>query len=774
MRRSNQKGTILITLIIAIMMIGVLGAGIYSLTTTSTFTGLLSNKNDQAYHLAQAGVRYAIDKIIQANPNYLSTDFFLPDNNHKFNITIVNDVITSVGIVNADTFSETRRQIIYSVSSSWGSGVNGTGTCTGTCIDGICSGGTGTCPTILLPAPQEPVITLQNDSSGFAPTQSGAGAITVASDGSITLGGGGVHNSGTILYQGSSSVSNCTNGACNFPYGLRAYFEFTGPEDYGSTSYGDGFTFGVFNAQTASNPNGNTRDRSGGAPTGVNMGELGGYAGADNMSDQLGLIPPKIAVEFDTYANTGSITYNGCSGGRNDSANNHIALMFWGQNLASNCATGSTAAGFVQASFDDNIHGAGDGTTSNPFNSAASGNGSGLGGYYSPGTTSTCKSSTNNCNWMEDGYTYGFRMEIIRHTSGTSGLYQIKAWIYRLDLSGAPTGTQLTNFQDVQNPYTPYATSGPHINRIVTFAQAYNDALQKVYFGFTEATGDANQNMKLSNLKVFFPQTEDGTCIYNISPLSPNPASFGRIASSGTFSVEAVSGCSWSASTISTWIHTTSTGTGGASGSYTVDANATGALRTGTIAVTGGQSFLVTQSNKLSQTIGTITFTPATLVIGGTTTASATATSGLAVTFTSTTPAVCTVSGTNGSTVTGVTAGTCTIAANQAGNATYDAAPQVTNSITVRYPAPTVTLINPSSHSRDNVVFTVTISGTGFRSGATVTVSGTRITVGTVTVNSETQITTTFRIATNAATGSRTVTVTNTDGQSDTITFTVN
>src|ERR1700744_567474 len=60
---------------------------------------------------------------------------------------------------------------------------------------------------------------------------------------------------------------------------------------------------------------------------------------------------------------------------------------------------------------------------------------------------------------------------------------------------------------------------------------------------------------------------------------------------------------------------------------------------------------------------------------------SATATSGLAVTFSSQTPAVCSVSGT---TVTGITAGTCTVAANQAGDATqWAAAPTVTQNVTV-------------------------------------------------------------------------------------------
>jgi len=59
---------------------------------------------------------------------------------------------------------------------------------------------------------------------------------------------------------------------------------------------------------------------------------------------------------------------------------------------------------------------------------------------------------------------------------------------------------------------------------------------------------------------------------------------------------------------------------------------------------------------------------------------SATSTSGLGVTFSSLTTGVCTVSG---NTVTLVSAGTCTIAANQAGNASYNAAAQVTRNISV-------------------------------------------------------------------------------------------
>jgi sugar lactone lactonase YvrE len=79
--------------------------------------------------------------------------------------------------------------------------------------------------------------------------------------------------------------------------------------------------------------------------------------------------------------------------------------------------------------------------------------------------------------------------------------------------------------------------------------------------------------------------------------------------------------------------------------------------------------------------ISNVTFGVAPFTIG------ATASSGLAVSFTSTKLAVCTVSG---STVTIVGAGTCSITANQPGNATYSAAPAVSRSFTVSQAAQTI------------------------------------------------------------------------------------
>jgi hypothetical protein len=95
--------------------------------------------------------------------------------------------------------------------------------------------------------------------------------------------------------------------------------------------------------------------------------------------------------------------------------------------------------------------------------------------------------------------------------------------------------------------------------------------------------------------------------------------------------------------------------------------------------------------NSVGHTAQTIAFdNPGTQTVGAPLTVSATANSGLTVSFTSATPSNCTVSGT---TVTFGAAGTCTIDASVAGNSTYATASQVAQGFTVN-PAigPTTTI----------------------------------------------------------------------------------
>ena len=126
------------------------------------------------------------------------------------------------------------------------------------------------------------------------------------------------------------------------------------------------------------------------------------------------------------------------------------------------------------------------------------------------------------------------------------------------------------------------------------------------------------------------------------------------------------------------------------------------------------QTFAITKGN---QTISFGALADKTLVQSPVT-VSATASSGLTVTFTSATPAVCTSSGVNGATITLLTTGTCTVNANQAGNANWNAAPQVSQSFTVSKASQTITFNTLGGKTFGNAPFTVSATAS---SGLTVT-----------------------------------------------------
>ena len=167
-----------------------------------------------------------------------------------------------------------------------------------------------------------------------------------------------------------------------------------------------------------------------------------------------------------------------------------------------------------------------------------------------------------------------------------------------------------------------------------------------------------------------------------------------------------------------------------ASGTCSIDANQPGnstyaaaAQVVRSFAVSGGAPAGIAQ---------TITFaTIPAQKVGTPLTLSATASSGLAVSFTSTTPGICTVSGT---TATFVASGACSIDANQPGNSTYAAAAQVVRSFTVTGVAQTITfatipaqkvgtplMLSATASSGLSVSFTSTTPGICTVSGTTAT-----------------------------------------------------
>jgi len=115
----------------------------------------------------------------------------------------------------------------------------------------------------------------------------------------------------------------------------------------------------------------------------------------------------------------------------------------------------------------------------------------------------------------------------------------------------------------------------------------------------------------------------------------------------------------------------------------------------------------------IAQAGQTITFGPtpsATYTPGGGLVLSASASSGLPVSYSRLTMAVCTA---GSGTVHMVSAGNCTIAADQAGNANYSAAPQVTQGISIAkaQPAPLTLLLSPANIGAVGGIGTLSTSG---------------------------------------------------------------
>src|SRR6266850_2305563 len=81
-------------------------------------------------------------------------------------------------------------------------------------------------------------------------------------------------------------------------------------------------------------------------------------------------------------------------------------------------------------------------------------------------------------------------------------------------------------------------------------------------------------------------------CTYTLSPTS---ASYPAAGGSGSFVINTTAVCSWTAATTSSWIHTTSSGSGTNTISYSVDASGSTASRSGTITA-GGQTFTISQA----------------------------------------------------------------------------------------------------------------------------------------------------------------------------------
>ncbi len=280
----------------------------------------------------------------------------------------------------------------------------------------------------------------------------------------MRLGGGVADAHGAVWYVGDHGVcpdgvcpdGACLDGKCAFANGLRAYFgfSFSGYDDSDdSGDLGDGFTFTVMTAD-------NDPGFAAGGPASDFRSEYLGYAGPGPSGR--GIAPPKMAVEVDVFPNKGSNPPERINSRRDNSNSNHMAVVFWGSTTTSN---------------DDNVHGVG----TRPRNPNAADSG----GYYE------VAKPDHGSNWLEDGQEHAMRLEIWRTGDAGQGVYTVLAWV---DGAGA-------EFADVTRDY---AAESPQLNYTARLDGSDHARLDRVYFGWTEGTGESTQTVAIHDFALDF------------------------------------------------------------------------------------------------------------------------------------------------------------------------------------------------------------------------------------------------------------------------------
>lgn len=467
--RREENGALMLYIVIAVVVFSLL-AGImarnYSASTRATAR---PDCRKAARLMAESGVRYAMSQLRTATDEATFNSRFTALNGQTFTLS------------NGSSFT-----LVLT-----GSGTSYTVSATGNapCLEGD-PVSAGLSHSFSVESLGSGIAFDNGDLSGFEVVAGAGGtnAITVHNDTTnpansyVELGGTIYENYGALWYAGSKG--DCVNGNCPLGNGVRAYFEF----QFNAGSDGDGFIFALISAAT------NTKS-TGGDTT---MGELMGYAGAG--TDNIGLLPPKIGLEFDIYHN--DCNTNLCSpGSRCDGYNtsdsyqnsyDHLAFVHWG------AETGSTVSGFCSTGkyrnrYDDNRHNAGaTGSNTEPRNPA----------YGEPGFYT----QSGGTSWLEDGGAFRLRYELTRHTTAASNgdyCYELRAWLQ------STSETMPTGMDDVTKDFE----AAPTVQEVFYLSSAVNTQFNNFYFGWTEGTGAATQLATLRKFALDFKgdQGEPGT-----------------------------------------------------------------------------------------------------------------------------------------------------------------------------------------------------------------------------------------------------------------------
>lgn len=459
----RQRGSIVVYLVVGLAAFGVLamaGASRFSSVVTSVFS---PNCATSARYMAESGQRYAMARLRACADEACVTTAVSAMNGQSITVDAAKGLSFSLAVS-------------YNATDKTASVTSTGNACTN--ISGVSKAASAS---VNLPSVKDVVDFSNLEDDFFIPTDlQGTSAITVdpvartISFGKLTEG----RNAAAIWYSGNGTLG-CVDGNCTMTNGFNSFFEV----QWNSASVADGLVFGIISGET------NTTSSLGGDPS---MGELMGWAGPGKTG--YGLRPPKIGIELDTW-------YNSCNwnlysaGSRCDpdtySDLDHLAYVFWGSNTGASAITpGTYGSGRF---YDDNRHGAGAGSSTEPvMSNDPDGSGSGQFGVY--------YTSTNN--WLRGGAKYYFRHELTRLTTASSGdtyCYLLKTWITSSAPSSAFT-TVTADYDAVANP--------PTLQQVLFLNAAYHQQLNKILFGWTEATGLYTQNITVGNFNLAFKKAQ--------------------------------------------------------------------------------------------------------------------------------------------------------------------------------------------------------------------------------------------------------------------------
>ena len=119
----DQRGALLVSLILTLTIVAILGAVMVEMTTTSTLGELFANRQQRAYYLSESGGRYAIPQIladpVQAETNLHGMTFTL-SNGDQVTFTLDNStpgitILDSEGVVQPGDWLESKGKITYRI-----------------------------------------------------------------------------------------------------------------------------------------------------------------------------------------------------------------------------------------------------------------------------------------------------------------------------------------------------------------------------------------------------------------------------------------------------------------------------------------------------------------------------------------------------------------------------------------------------------------------------------------------------------------------------------